>query len=146
MSAESLQAIASIAGLVLAMIGLPLLFLQIRELQRSVRSAAHAAIYAQSADFRSHLVAHPHLRRYFFDGVELERDHPEAERVATIAELFLNYLEHIAVTGDAFGRPNRESLDRFCRNALERSPVLRRQLAENRGAYSDALSALLPPG
>ena len=41
MSAETLQAYVSLAGLVLALVGLPILFLQIRAIQRSVRSAAH---------------------------------------------------------------------------------------------------------
>ena len=93
----------SLAGLILAIVGLPILILQIRAIQRSIRSGAHAAIYAQAADFRSHLVDHPHLRKYFFDGVEIEPDHPEYDRVVTIAELFLNEIEHITVMATASG-------------------------------------------
>lgn len=139
MSGEAIQTYVSVAGLLLAIIGLPILFGQIRELQRSVRSGAHAAIYAQAADFRSHLVEHPHLRKYFFGGVEITPDHPDYERVVTLAEPLLNYLEHMAVMKDSFGRRNRESLDRFARSAFDRSPIMRRWLAENEESYSDAL-------
>lgn len=141
MSAEILQAYASIAGLILALIGLPILFVEIRGVQRSVRSAAHAAIYAQAADFRAHLVEYPHLRKYFFENRELDPADEEYDRVVTIAELYLNYLEHVAVTIDSFGRANRASLERFVRSAFDGSPILRRRLVENRPAYSHALGA-----
>lgn len=42
MSAEMLQVYVSIAGMILALIGVPLLFVQLRDVQRSVRSGAHA--------------------------------------------------------------------------------------------------------
>jgi hypothetical protein len=70
--------------------------------------------------------------------------HEEFDRVVTIAELFLNHLEHIAVLGDAFGKENRPALDRFCRLALGRSPILRQHLARNPASYSDSLTAFLP--
>ena len=146
MSAETLQAYVSLAGLVLALVGLPILFLQIRAIQRSVRSAAHAAIYAQAADFRAHLVERPHLRGYFFDGVDIAPEHPEYERVVTIAELFLNELEHITVMADSFGRENRPALERFARLALARSPILRRRLREDPDAYSDVMRRYLDVG
>jgi hypothetical protein len=139
MSTDTLQAYVALAGLILAMVGLPILVLQIRALQRSVRSGAHAAMYAQAADVRSHLVEYPQLRKYFFDGVEIGPDNEEYDRVVTIAELFLNYLEHIAVMEDSFGRGNRAALQRFVDHALDRSPILRRRLSENPAAYSDAL-------
>ena len=143
MSAETLQAYVSLAGLILAIVGLPILFLQIRAIQRSVQSGAHAAIYAQAADFRAHLVAYPHLRKYLFDGVEIEPDHPDYDRVVTIAELFLNEIEHITVMGDTFGRGNRPALERFARHALDGSPIMKRRLVENRVAYSDVFDRYL---
>jgi len=143
MSAETLQAYVSLAGLILAIVGLPILLLQIRALQRSVQSGAHAAIYEQAADFRSHLVRYPHLRKYFFDGVEIAPDHEEYDRVVTIAELFLNEIEHITVMADAFGRSNRPALERFARHTLDRSPIMKRRLVENRVAYSDVFDRYL---
>jgi hypothetical protein len=142
MSADTLQAYVSVAALLVALVGLPIVIVQLRELQRAVRSQAHAAIYNQAADFRSHLVAHPELRPYFFDGVEVEPGHADYQRVITIAELYLNYLEHIAVTVDSLGRPNRPSLERFVHHAFERGPVLRQRLHNSPAAYSDALHAL----
>jgi hypothetical protein len=144
MSAEMLQVCVSVGGLILALVGVPLLFVQLRDVQRSVLSGAPAALYAQGADFRAHLVLYPHLRKYFFDGEEIEAQHEEFDRVVTLAELLLNHLEHIAVLGDSFGKANRPALGRFCRVSLERSPIARQHLAVNRPSYSDSLLRFLP--
>ena len=139
MPTELLQVYISLGGLLLALVGIPLLFVQLRDVKRSVKSGAHAALYSQGADFRAHLVHYPHLRKYFFDGAEISPDHEDYDRAVTIAELFLNHLEHIAVLGDSFGSENQTSLDRFVRVALERSPILRAHLTDNPASYSDAL-------
>lgn len=145
MSAELLQVYIGLLGLALAFVGLPFLFAQLRDLKRSVQSSAHAALYAQGADVRAHLIEYPHLRKYFFDGAEIAREHEDYDRVVTIAELFLNHLEHIAVLGDSFGQENRPGLDRFCTVALQRSPILRTHLEQNRSSYSDSLGRFLAP-
>jgi hypothetical protein len=61
------------------------------------------------------------LRKYFFDGVDIQPGDPDYERAVTIAELFLNYLEHIAVLSDSFGERNVPALQRFLRTTLARS-------------------------
>ena len=143
MSIEILQIVLSISGVVIAAVGVPLLYFQLRDVDRSIRASTHAAMYDQAADFRSYLIQYPHLRTYFFGRTEITAAHEDYDRVVTIAEVFLNYLEHIAVLGDSFGKENRPALDRFCKISLERSPILRKHLSENRESYSDALHKFL---
>lgn len=144
MSVEAVQLGVSICGLLIAAVGLPLLYVQLRDVQRSVRGGVHAATYAQAADFRAHIIQYPQLRPYFFDGVEIAPGHADYNRVVTIAEIFLNYLEHIVVLEDSYGAKNRPALDRFTRNALQHSPILLRRLAENKASYADALLRYAP--
>ncbi len=134
-----LEGYAAAAGALVATVGVVIVVLQLRNLERSVSSAAHAAIYARAAEFRAHLIAHPHLRKYFFDGVEIAADHDDHDRAATIAELYLNYLEHIAVTADSLGRRNRPALDRFIAGAFANAPILRDRVADQSWGYSEAL-------
>jgi hypothetical protein len=143
MNTEALQLSISIAGLLIAVIGLPLIYMQLRGLQKSILTATHAAMYQQAAEFRAHLIQYPHLRKYFFDGWEITPEDEEYSRVVTLAEIFLNYLEHIAVLGDSFGMQNRPALDRFSRVAFEKSPILRQHLTQNQASYSDALHRFL---
>ena len=143
MSVENLQLALSVIGLLIAGIGLPLFYMQLRGLQKSILTATHAAMYHQAAEFRSHLIQYPQLRKYFFDGWEIDPDDENYARVITLAEIFLNYLEHIAVLGDSFGMQNRPALDRFSQIAFERSPILRQHLTRNKDSYSDALQRFL---
>jgi hypothetical protein len=143
MTQETLQLTLSIAGLLIAAIGLPLIYMQLRGLQKSILTATHAAMYQQAAEFRAHLIQYPHLRKYFFDGWEIAPEDEEYSRVVTLAEIFLNYLEHIAVLGDSFGMQNRPALDRFSQVAFEKSPILQQHLTQNRASYSDSLHRFL---
>jgi hypothetical protein len=143
MSAENLQLSLSIVGILIAAVGVPLLYMQLRGLQKSILTATHAAIYEQAAEFRAYLVQYPHLRKYFFDGWEIAPEDEEYNRVVTLAEIFLNYLEHIAVLGDSFGMQNRPALDRFSQVAFERSPILRQHLMRHQDSYSDTLQRFL---
>lgn len=141
--AASLQAYAALGGVVIALIGLVFVILQLRGLEQSVRIGAHTAMYGQAAEFRAQLVAYPHLRKYFFDGVAIEAGHEDYDRAVTIAELYLNYLEHIAVTLDSFGAKNRAALDGFIRSALAKSPLLKQRLADNPAGYNQMLLGYL---
>ena len=143
MTTETLQLYLSLCGLLIAAIGLPLIYMQLRGLQKSILTATHAAMYQQAAEFRAHLIQYPHLRKYFFDGWEITPEDEEYSRVVTLAEIFLNYLEHIAVLGDSFGMQNRPALDRFSRVAFEKSPILRQHLTQNQASYSDTLQRFL---
>ena len=143
MSTDNMQLFVSVIGVLIAAVGLPLLYMQLRGVQKSILTATHASIYHQAAEFRAHLVEHPHLRKYFFDGWEIDPEDAEYDRVVTLAESFLNYLEHIAVLGDSFGIQNRPALNRFSQVAFQRSPILRQHLARQRASYSDRLTRFL---
>jgi hypothetical protein len=139
MSIETAQLVISLCGLVIAIIGIPLLYFQLRDLRNSSQVAAHSATYEQAAAFRAHLVEYPHLRKYFFDGVPLAADSPDYDRAVSIAEVFLNYLEYIAVLRDNFGKENDEALESFVLAALDGSPLMAHHLATNPRLYSEKL-------
>ena len=139
MGIETIQLFISLCGLVIAIIGIPLLYFQLRDLRNSSQIAAHSATYEQAAAFRGHLVEHPHLRKYFFDGVPLPADSPDYDRAISIAEVFLNYLEYIAVLRDNFGKENDHALESFVLAALAGSPLMSNHLATHPRLYSEKL-------
>ncbi len=144
MSIETAQLLISLCGLVIAVIGIPLLYFQLRDLRHSSQIAAHSATYEQAAAFRAHLVEYPHLRRFFFAGEVMAPDSSDYDRAASIAEVFLNYLEYVAVLKDRFGKDNDPALETFIRSALDRSPLLRHHLAGHADLYSEKLLRYLP--
>lgn len=133
---SAVESYAAIAGVVITALGLVFVIFQLRELKLSVRSAAHASIYERAAEFRSHLVEYPQLRKYFFEEAAIDESDENYNRVLSIAEMYLNYLEQIFLTNESLGRQNLESIDRFITAALGRSPILQRSLTERSEAYS----------
>lgn len=73
-------------------------------------------------------VACPHRRPYFFEGDDIAPGDADHVQGVTLAQIFLNDLEHIAVMGDSPGSANRASPERFCLSSPAGSPILRRRL------------------
>ena len=134
-----LQTYAAFGSLAVTVAGLALVIVQLHQLGLSMRSAAHAAMFEQGSVFRTHLVAYPHLRRFFFERASIEPGDGDYDRVITIAELFLNHLEQISVTIASLGRDNRAALESFIKDALDKSPMMKQHLAAHRSRYSRAL-------
>lgn len=146
MSIENAQLLISLCGLVIAVVGIPLLYFQLRDLRHSSQISAHSATYEQAAAFRAHLVEYPHLRKYFFDGEAIAPGSPDYDRTITIAETFLNSLEYIAVLRNNFGKENDPALESFIRSVLAGSPIMRQHLSSHPRLYSDKLRSFLPAG
>lgn len=134
-----LDNILPILGILVTAIGIPILYLQLRDLKASLRSSTHASIYTQAEAIRGHLIQYPELRKYFFDNVAILPTDKDYSRVVSIAEVYLNYLEQIAVLKNSFGKENLDSLRLFTTAALEKSPILKQHLNENKNLYSKAL-------
>jgi hypothetical protein len=143
MNVETAQLLISLCGLIIAIIGIPLLYFQLQDLRHSSQIAAHSATYDQATAFRAHLVEFPHLRKYFFDGEAIQPESPDYDRAITIAETFLNYLEYIAVLKGKFGKENNSTLESFVQAALAGSPIMREHLATHPQLYSEKLRAFL---
>lgn len=133
------QNLLSIVSVLIAFIGIPILYIQLRGLKVSIRNSTHAAIYGQAETLRGYLIQYPHLRKYFFDNEEILPDDKNYSRVVSIAEIYLNYLEQIAVLKDSFGKENLNSLRKFTKSALKKSPIVRQHLKSDAALYSNAL-------
>ncbi|MEZ4803489.1 MAG: cupin domain-containing protein [Gelidibacter sp.] len=130
-------------GILVTAIGIPILYLQLRDLKASLQSSTHASIYTQAEAIRGYLIQYPELRKYFFDSVSILPSDKEYSRVVSIAEVYLNYLEQIAVLKKSFGKENLDALRIFTLTALEKSPILRQHLKNNANLYSSSLHKMV---
>jgi quercetin dioxygenase-like cupin family protein len=132
-----------VLGLFVTAIGIPILYLQLRDLKASLRSSTHASIYTQAEAIRGYLIQYPDLRKYFFDNVSISSNDKEYNRVISIAEIYLNYLEQIAVLKNSFGNENLDSLRLFTKTAFDKSPIMKQHLSNNVSLYSNALHKMV---
>ncbi|WP_268036260.1 cupin domain-containing protein [Algoriphagus sp. PAP.12] len=130
-------------GILVTAVGIPILYLQLRDLKASLRSSTHASIYSQAESIRGYLIEYPELRKYFFDNCLINQENKDYNRVLSIAEVYLNYLEQIAVLRKSLGEENLTSLKLFLDTALSKSPILKQHLRENASLYSQALHEMV---
>ncbi len=139
---EDLRTIAVLAGIALQLLALMVVIYQLSRLNLSIRISAQAAVYQQATDARAFLVQYPELRKYFFDGVTANHDSEDYSRAKTVAEMFLNYMEHLILQRSSLRSADWIAWQNFARKTLCNSPILREVLIEQQEAYCSELIEL----
>lgn len=141
---EDIRTIAVLAGIALQLLALIVVIYQLSRLNLSIRISAQAAVYQQATDARAFLVQYPELRKYFFDGVvaDPDSDCDDYSRAKTVAEMFLNYMEHLILQRGSLRSSDWAAWQNFARKTLCNSPILREVLTEQPDAYCDELVEL----
>ena len=135
----SIQDTALIIGMVIQIIGLVFVIYELSQVNSSIRVTAQASLYQQSSEIRSLLVQHPHLRKYIFDRETIDRDSPDYDRARTIAELSLNYLEHLVIQRDSLRKADWQAWNAFVQRSLESSPLMQSILDDIPQLYTTEL-------
>src|SRR5580700_1395026 len=65
------QAVASVAAVVVAVVGFIFLWGQVQGVKRTIQSEASGKVYAEDFDILAIFVDKPHLRPYFYKNVEV---------------------------------------------------------------------------
>lgn len=139
---EDLRTIAVLAGICLQLLALAVVIYQLSRLNLSIRVSAQAAVYQQATDARAFLVQYPELRKYFFDGISANPDSNDYSRAKTVAEMFLNYMEHLILQQGSLRSADWDAWQNFARKMLGNSPILNEVLIEHKGVYCRELVEL----
>jgi hypothetical protein len=119
-----------------------LLFLQLRDMKRTVQSNAHVWLHTSDLTSAPISCSIPIADHTSSMALRLMLSMRIRLRCKTIAELFLNNTSNTSsCCALAFCGDNRPELARFCRVSLQRSPVLRQHVLRNSASYADALQA-----
>lgn len=138
------QAVVTTAGVIIAYVGLRNVYRQLKGLRMSVRREVESRLYSQNAHARELLVQYPDLRKYIFGGVPIAAEHEDYERVRSIAEIYLNYLEHLMVEQESLEIDNLETWKSTATDVLSRSPIMQKNLCEHPAWYAKALQEVRP--
>lgn len=119
------QAVASVAAVVVAVFGFIFLWSQIQGVKRTIQCEASGKVYAEDFDILVIFVDKPHLRPYFYKNVEVGIDSPDIEAVETIAELFCCHFEQVMLQLDNLPSQIRQSWIGYGRYIYRSSPAIR---------------------
>jgi hypothetical protein len=133
----------NVAGVVLQLGALAIVIYQLARLNLSIRVSAQAAIYQQASSARSFLVEYPELRKYFFDDVVAEPGSADHARAQTVAEMFLNYMEHLLLQKGSLRAQDWTAWRSFVCESLDKSPIMREVLDRRRNSFSAELVEVL---
>jgi len=136
MGTDTVQAIVSITGTLIAAGALFAVVLQLRHLREDLRGNARASIYAFGSNLKHVFVEHPHLRKYFLENKPIEPDHPDYERVSAIADLYCLYLEQVGTQSRNVAPANRSAWLRYVTDIYDSSPMVRTHLGHRLHWYS----------
>lgn len=132
-----------LGGLVVSIGGFGFLVYQIWQIQRSFRMSSLATLNQQLHYIRTIFVGYPELRPYFYDGKILESDSTDYQRVLTVAEIYLNFLEHYAVNHSIFREENSSAWGEYVREIFRTNSIMKDMLRKRENMYSPNLLKLV---
>ena len=139
------QTIATVVGVCIALVGVPIFIHQVRQLERSIRGDTHEKLYAHSAILMQLVFDNPELRPFVWGNVEIPADHPLTPRAQTLVEMYAQFVEHIVLQ-----RPNMPPdlwppWSKYVDAILETSPSLRKYIRTWAPTFSPLLVERLEP-
>ncbi|MFJ8077635.1 hypothetical protein ACIQ7Q_27845 [Streptomyces sp. NPDC096176] len=140
---DQVGALGTAIGSGAALLGLAALVVQLRHLTKGLRSAARGATYDIGVQIKLVLIEHPHLRPFFFGNVPNPPDHPEAARIASLAELYCIYFQELVEQSRNVSRKNRAAWESLVKSMYETSPPIRNQLERRLAWYSAELREIV---
>ncbi|MEV4041397.1 hypothetical protein [Streptomyces sp. NPDC049744] len=140
---DVVEAVGAAVGASAAVLGLGAVIVQLHHLAQSIRASARSATYDIGVQIKLVLLEHPQMRPFFFDDVPTPPDHPEASRVASLAELYCMYFQELAEQGENVRAADRTAWHNLVASMYRTSPAIRNQLARHLDWYSTELRRLV---
>jgi hypothetical protein len=125
-----------------ALAGVPFIWYQLREVNRSVQGETLSELYGHYHDVVSIFLERPHLRPYFYENKTLDdfADPELRSQVRTMCELIAGVLEHAVVQEQNVPKGSwKDCWESYVRERLKTSVVLREYLKENMDIYLKTL-------
>jgi hypothetical protein len=91
-----------------------------------------AILYAQNDEIRKIFITQPEFRPYFFDGKSISESDENFQSIYSLAELILNYLEHLALHKKHVYRNDLGSWSKLIDIYYKKSPIVRQVVKESK--------------
>ncbi|MEW2074055.1 hypothetical protein AB0941_10505 [Streptomyces sp. NPDC013433] len=140
---DTTEALAAVVASTAAVVGLAAVIVQLRHLAEGMRSSARRATYDIGVQIKLVLIEHPHLRPFFFDDAPVPPDHPDASRIASLAELYCIYFQEFVEQSHNLSPGNQAAWRSLVRSMYRSSPPIRRQLDLRLSWYSEEVQGIV---
>ena len=132
-NAGALQALAGCIGVPGVLVSLYFLWRQSRDQTIATRAEIYQNITATMLDIDRYFIEHPELKKYFFDNAPISKKHREYERVKSIAEMFLDFMDFTLMHETQMKNYPWYQWENYFKTVYDSSPILREYWDEVKG-------------
>jgi hypothetical protein len=143
---DVVQTIASIAGVIVTLIGFGLVLFQIRQVERAQRGETNVALYAHMENVRAVFQNHPEIRPYFYENRDIDPRDPLYDLAISTAESMVDLFELVTFLRATVQTDSWETWKIYMRKLYELSPVLRLFVEQNDTWYTLGLLSIMRDG
>jgi hypothetical protein len=140
---DILQAIGTLAGAIISIVGFLLLWRQIKLTNETLKQNNQTSIYTISAEIYKYLADNSHLRPYFHENKKLEENDPNTQQLLVFCEVLADFFEFVIVKKSTLDRNFIEPWEFYMRKIYKNSPVFRKYIEESGEQYTEPLKKIL---
>ena len=134
---DIIQAICSILGVVIMLIGFIFVFIQIKQLNNSIISNTNNYVYTRANEFLNFITTHK-LKPYFYENKKYESDEKKQE-IYTACELASCWFEFVFLEKGNYRKGIFKKWLNSISSIYKSSPILRIYLEQKKDWYSDEM-------
>jgi len=136
------QAMGAIGALLVAIIGFFILIIQIRQLERAIRSDTHSSLYSQCFDTTKLFYLNAKFLPYVYENKDLSKDDPSFYELSVLVEIIADFFEHIALQKTNLPDEVWNHWNNYIRSIYKSCPLLREHFRKRAEWYSEAILGL----
>ena len=135
--ADWVAAIATCVSAIAVVVALCFIWIQTRNLRRSIQSSTYQNVYQTMIDVDRFFAENPNLKPYFYGGKQVDtKEQVNRERLFSIAEMLADYFDNVYHQEACMPPQTFAGFSKFMRDTYQNSPVLREFLSERKDWYS----------
>ncbi|QJW90877.1 hypothetical protein HNV11_16580 [Spirosoma taeanense] len=135
MSPDYIQAITSIASVLVTLAGFILINRQIKQVDKSTRGQTHSYLYTHQDSITRLFIEKPALRAFFYDDLTPDTRHKNDIVIRAVTELVADFCEHIYLQLPNLPDDIRKGWDGYMKNLYNNSPLLREHFERGSGEW-----------
>jgi hypothetical protein len=143
---DLVQAISAALTVVIAIGGFAFVHHQIRQVERQMRGETHGKIFNHYSEITKTLQGEPSLRPYFYEKAASDADDPNYSRVQLLAEMFVDFFEHLAVQIENLPARSVDCWEKTAYWRYDMSPAIQAYLEKNKQLYPSTIYEMIGRG
>jgi hypothetical protein len=115
---------------------------QIKQLEISTRGETYGDLYRHQQVIHQFFIERLDLRPFFYDGAEIKGDEVEIQTIRIVAEMMVDFFEHIFLQLSSLGEDTQEGWESYIAKVYNSSPAVQDHIRINGGWYSRKITLL----